>query len=267
MITIEAKQQKDNLSVAWVDYQKAFDRVPHQWLHDMLKAIRAPKAICHLLKHVIPMWTTTFTVNAGEDKLCFEIELKRGIFQGDSLSPLLFCLAIAPLSMLLGQQGGYRCAYLMEPLTHLFFMDDLKIYGGGPAQLDQILALVQEGSAAVGMALGLQKCGVAHMIKGKVVQHGNSMALDEGEVAEVTVETAYKYLGIDQLFSPNHYVIRQRLKQKFLDRLDQIWSSFLSGKNKVMATNVWGTSLFRYYLTTISWPITELKSVDQKAGR
>jgi len=29
--------------------------------------------------------------------------------------------------------------------------------------------------------------------------------------------------------------------------------------------NVWGTSLFGYYLTITSWPITELKSIDQKA--
>jgi len=155
-----------------------FDRVPHQWLHDM--KLKAPKVICRLIKHVIPMCTTAFTVNAENDNFCFEVDLRRGIFQGDSLSPLLFCLAISPLSTLLGQTEGYHCEYLGEPLTHIFFMDDLKIYGKNSAWLDKLLALVQEGSAAVGMVLGLQKCGVAHMTKGKVVQHGNSMLLDEG---------------------------------------------------------------------------------------
>jgi len=118
MITMEAKQQNNSLSVGWVDYQKMFDRVPHQWLHDM--NLKAPKVICRLIKHVIPMWTTTFTINAENDNFCFEVDLRRGIFQGDSLSPLLFSLPISPLSTLLGQTEGYHSEYLDEPLTHIF---------------------------------------------------------------------------------------------------------------------------------------------------
>ena len=108
-----------------------------------------------------------------------------------------------------------------------------------------MLEIIQQGSAAVGMALRLQKCGVAHIEKGKVVQHGNSIALEEGELREVTADTAYRYLGVDQLFSPNSKIVRDKLRAKYMDRLKQIWSSSLSGKRKANATNVWGTSIFR----------------------
>jgi len=67
----------------------------------------------------------------------------------------------------------------------MFFMDHLKIYGKDPESIGQVLTLVEQGSAAVGMPW--QKCGVAHMRKGKVVQLGNSMVLDEGELAEVSL--------------------------------------------------------------------------------
>ena len=91
----------------------------------------------------------------GMTNFVLRLTLEGGIFQGDSLSPLLFSLPISPLSTLLGQTEGYHCEYLGEPLTHIFFMDDLKIYGKNSAWLDKLLALVQEGSAAVGMVLGL----------------------------------------------------------------------------------------------------------------
>jgi len=44
------------------------------------------------------------------------VSIKCGIFQGDTLSPLLFCLALNPLSYLLDQLDGYKVSY----------MDDLK---------------------------------------------------------------------------------------------------------------------------------------------
>ena len=31
--------------VAWVDFQKAYDRVPHQWIRDVLKAMKVPRKV------------------------------------------------------------------------------------------------------------------------------------------------------------------------------------------------------------------------------
>jgi len=114
----------------------------------MLKAMKAPKELRCLIKHVVPLWSTTFSVGKGDNRI-FVIKLKRGIFQGDSLSPLLFCLATAPLCTFLGQIGSYHSEYLGEPLTHMFFMDDLKIYGKDPESIDHVLTMVQQGLAAV----------------------------------------------------------------------------------------------------------------------
>ncbi len=38
MIAQEATSRSRNLSVAWIDYQKAYDRVPHGWLELVLNA-------------------------------------------------------------------------------------------------------------------------------------------------------------------------------------------------------------------------------------
>ena len=261
MISMEAKSCKENLSMAWIDYQKSFNRVPHQWLQDMLKAIKAPKEVCKLNKHVIPKWRTTFTVGNGENSISFQITLQRGIFQGDSLSPLLFCLAIAPLTMSLNKEPGYVSQYLMKPVAHMFFMDDLKVYANDTEGLQAMINRVHQGSAAVGMALGLQKCGTAHMKRGKVLQHRNTDLRGEGEICEINSD---RYLGVDQFFSPCSKKVRSKIMQKFYQREDKMWSSNLNGKRKAQATKVWGASLLRYYMTTIYWPITELETIDKK---
>jgi len=55
--------------IAWIDYQKPFDRVPHRWLFEMLEAIGAPKEICKTMQHVISLRRTTFTVGVKEQPL------------------------------------------------------------------------------------------------------------------------------------------------------------------------------------------------------
>ena len=41
---IEAKLYRKNLSVAWIDYRKAFDMIPHKLVRIVLKSIRASKS-------------------------------------------------------------------------------------------------------------------------------------------------------------------------------------------------------------------------------
>ncbi len=88
-----------DLSVAWVDFTKAFDMIPHQWIMDMLVAIRALKGVTETMRVLLPKWKTDVEVRmeSGETRR-FPVDLRRGIFQGDSMSPLLFCLAVAPVS-------------------------------------------------------------------------------------------------------------------------------------------------------------------------
>ena len=58
-----------------------------------------------------------------------EVEIKRGIFQGDSLSPLVFVLALIPVSLILRKtKTAYRFSERKEKINHLLFMDDLKLY-------------------------------------------------------------------------------------------------------------------------------------------
>ena len=87
-----------------------------------------------------------------------EFNIKRGIFQDDSLSPLLFCLALAPLSTLLNETGyGYKTK-TGNKVNHLLYMDDLKTFAKNDNKQTGILNTVKKFEDDINMDFGLEVC-------------------------------------------------------------------------------------------------------------
>jgi len=58
------------------------------------------------------------------------IKIRRGIFQRDPLSPLLFCTALIPLTNGLNRADcGCQVHVTERKISHLLYMDDLKLLG------------------------------------------------------------------------------------------------------------------------------------------
>ena len=89
------------MNMIWLDYKKAYDSVPYAWIIEALR-LRIGKIL-----------------------------YKKGIFQGDYLSVILFILSLNPLLFWLNETDGYKMAIntiYEKILTHLFFVDDLRLY-------------------------------------------------------------------------------------------------------------------------------------------
>ena len=84
------------------------------------------------------------------------VTINRGIFQGDSLSPLLFVLCMIPLSMVLRRvKAGYVWGSNELKTNHLLYTDDLKLYGKTYDQIDALVQAVHTVSEDIGMELGI----------------------------------------------------------------------------------------------------------------
>ena len=80
-IADEVMRDKRSLSLAWVDYKKAYDLVPYCWVNAMLQAVQAPKPIRALMKQLSKMWATDLCLWTTEGPEHISIEMKSGIFQ------------------------------------------------------------------------------------------------------------------------------------------------------------------------------------------
>ena len=74
----ESKTYRRNLSVAWIDYKKAYDMVPHKWLHTALKSIRAPKQVRRTVRRLATNWETSITLKTVCGSKTEKIKLQRG---------------------------------------------------------------------------------------------------------------------------------------------------------------------------------------------
>ena len=67
--------------------------VPHSWIRECLNLFGLAENIKSLLANSMEKWKVTLC--SGNSELG-EVQIKRGIFEGDSLSTLVFVLALIP---------------------------------------------------------------------------------------------------------------------------------------------------------------------------
>ena len=197
--------------------------------------IQAPKTVRRAIRQLIPLWQTDLEVQGKESLVRVPVTFKRRLFQGDSLSPLLFCLAISPISAILREGDGYESSNVGK-ITHLFYMDDLKLYEGDSEELEATLELTETAARAVGMDLGAPKCGVAHFRRGKVTQRGG-VATRLHQIQELKEADSYRYLGVEQLMGPRSKKMRQLVKKEYYRRVRSVWARQLNGGSKVRVHN------------------------------
>ena len=190
----EVKSRNKKLAMARIDYKKAYDMVPHSWIIECLDLFGVAENIKNLLVNSMEKWKVMLC--SGNSELD-EVEIMRGIFQGDFLSPLLFVLALIPLSLILRRaKAAYELSESKEKINHLLFMDDLKLYSRSEKGLDSLIQAVRVFSEDIGMEFGIEKCAMLVMEKGKIVK-SVGIELPDGEVIKSLQEgESYKYLAI-----------------------------------------------------------------------
>ena len=73
----EVKSRNKNLAMAWIDYKKAYDMVPHSWIIECLDLSGVAENIKSLLVNSMEKWKVMLC--SGNSELG-EAEIKRGIF-------------------------------------------------------------------------------------------------------------------------------------------------------------------------------------------
>ena len=100
-----------------------------------------------------------------------EVNIRRGIFQGYSLSPLPFIVAMIPVTRVLERMEiGYQLKKGGSRINHLMFMDDNKLFRRGTRDIYTLVHTVRIVSGDIRMEFGIENCAQVNIQRGKVTQ-------------------------------------------------------------------------------------------------
>ena len=178
-------------------------------------------------------WKTNLHLNYSEGSIiCENFDINSGIFQGESLSPLLFCSALTTLPYELNDTGyGYKIGE--EKINHLFYMDDWKLYGKNDRELDGLLCTVKKFSDDIGMEFDLDKCAKASFIRGRLTSTSEIKLNEDTSIRELDQEETYKYLGIDEGDGIQHAKMKEKIRKECYRRVRAILHTELNAKSKL----------------------------------
>ena len=197
---------------------------------------------------------------------CENLKIRRGIFQGDSLSPLLFCISLIPLSLEVNNSGcGYKIGE--NKFSHLFYMDDFKLYGKDDNEIEGLLKIVKGFSDHIGMEFGLDKCAKATFKRGKLQETDNINLDEKTMIKDLEQEGVYKYLGVNEGDGIQHASMKEKLRKEVIRRIRAILRTELNSKNRITAMNTLAVLVITYSFNIINWNLTEIQKLNGKVRK
>ena len=188
------------------------------------------------------------------------ISTKRGIFLGDSLSPPLFTMSLNPLSWELQKTGyGYQLAKQTE-INHLFYVDDLKLYGTSDSQLNGLINTVKNVSDDIQMEFRLDKYAKATFKRGKKVSAEGILLNDHQLIQDLDQAETYKYLGMEEGEGVQHHQMKVKIQKEYKQQIKLVLNSELNARNRIAAINTLAVPVVH---GIIDWKLNEIQDLDK----
>jgi hypothetical protein len=205
--------------MVFVDYEKAFDSVEHEAVIKALSAHQVPQVYIDTL---IAMYSSCTSQVKVDSNLSSKFPVRRGVRQGDTLSPNMFNAGLEQVFQKLDWEDK-GISINGEKLNHLRFADDIDLVSHTAVEAQEMLNQLNVASSNLGLKINMKKTKVMF----------NSYALEQvirvdGQVVQAVEE--YVYLGQQITMSSD----RTREIQR---RISAGWLAFAKYRN-IMKSNI-----------------------------
>ena len=127
----DGRRRNRSLRIAWIDYQKAFDNFPHSLVEKSRALVGVNSKIVRFCKLSMEKWNTRIFLKnqAGSNAVTTNSDTKRNIPSRLSFA-INFCITFISLKNELNRADcGYQVQGTERKISHLLYMDDLKLLG------------------------------------------------------------------------------------------------------------------------------------------
>lgn len=194
-----------SIYICFIDYEKAFDRVKHDKLIQILEKVGLDSKDVSIIKNLY--WQQTANVRV-EHKLTADVEILRGVRQGCVLSPLLFNLYAEEIFSEALENATEGIVVNGRPLNNIRYADDTVLLASCPEDLQKLINCVASTSARNGLNINIKK--TKYMVVGRS-QISANLSVNNQPLERVS---SYKYLGCIVNEQEDHSVeVRCRIEQ------------------------------------------------------
>lgn len=146
-------EYKKPLYLCFIDFTKAFDTVEHSSIWTALSNQNIHPTLIKTFRNIYK----NNTAKVKTDKLGREFHLKRGVRQGDPMSPPLFSAVLEDIFERLKWRNRYGIQVWGEYLNNLRFADDVVLLSNSPTQIQTMLNQLSAACKKDGLCLNLTK--------------------------------------------------------------------------------------------------------------
>ena len=210
--TLMEKVNEYNITlwVAMIDYEKAFDSIEIWAVLNALSNARIDYRYTNIIKYIYENATSQIITTQEKTN---KIQIKRGVRQGDSISPKLFTLAMEDMFRELNWQNK-GILINGERLSHLRFADDITLIARDQDELQSMIEELNEKSEQIGLKINSTK---TKYLTNDIHQNQHTITINNRPVEKVE---SYIYLG------QKIEITRNNLTADLSRRKSLAWSAF-----------------------------------------
>lgn len=245
-----------------IDMAKAFDTLEWPYLLKVLHAFGFNNTFCNWIKVILESATLSISINGSQNGY---FNCKRGVRQGDPLSPLLFCIAEDVLSRAIthlvekGKVSLISSSRHHNFPSHVLYADDVMVFcKGNIASVNALKDLFWTYATASGQHINPAKSTIyaGSISQGRLNYLVNYLGFQAGELP-------FNYLGVPLFRGKPKKSHLQGIADKIKIKLASWKAVLLSMAGRVLLVKSVIQAMLVHSMSVYSWPIALLKDIDK----
>jgi hypothetical protein len=255
---LRAAKAHKGIVMIQLDISKAFDSIPHQAVDPALRRLGVPP---HLRSSIVNSYrhVSTDILYGGSTT---HIDIRRGVKQGDPLSPYIFNAIMDPLLDQLEDLRGYAIDST-HSISSVAFADDMLLLADDQDSAQNLLTHTEVYLQNLGMTIAPSKCVSFQIVAAKdswYVKDTELYLLHGDRIPSSTADTATRYLGgyITPWFGLGHKHIVDLMEQT----LHRLRGASLKPHQKLNLLTTYLIPHFLHATVLAIPPITTIRDMD-----